>query len=278
VVSNGFVKANPSFADIDKDGDLDAFVGLSNGTIQFYQNDGSGVFSPANGTTIINPFAGLYFKPYGTAPSLVDIDGDEDIDLFVGSANGSRLEFYQNDGTGIFLPSDGVNIKNPLADFSFNSSYLSPDFVDIDKDGDLDALIGENGDVAIVTNSEFTSGSAARPDIKVNGQDTPLVIAQGATLTVTAGLSAGNMVGRNADWWIYANAPSGKYWYQNGQWVLSTSPLRTYAIPLSHYATRTILNSSRLPAGAYTIRFAVDNNMDGIMDQTYLDFVDVTIQ
>jgi len=272
---------SPSFGDIDNDGDLDVFVGTHNyywylnpPSVRFYTNEGSSGFWSAPS---LNPLSGISLD-FAT-PSLVDIDGDGDLDAFIGSNNG-KVNFYQNNGAGVFTPADGINIINPLAGIDVGWSS-APTFADIDKDGDLDAFIGSSdGTVRTYTNLEFTSGSAAIPDIKANGQDTPLTITQGSPLTITTSLISANLTGRNADWWIYADAANGKkYWYQpSGQWVASISPLITHSGPLVDRPSKIILTKSSLPIGSYIVHFAVDNNMDGIMDQTYKDQVHVQIQ
>ncbi len=45
------------------------------------------------------------------------------------------------------------------------------------------------------------------PDIKVNGQDTPISVSQGDPVSVTVGLDPGDYAGLNADWWIAVNTP-----------------------------------------------------------------------
>ncbi len=45
--------SDPNFADIDGDGDLDAFIGQGDGiinTINYFENDGSGNFSEVTGS------------------------------------------------------------------------------------------------------------------------------------------------------------------------------------------------------------------------------------
>ncbi|MDX8390380.1 MAG: FG-GAP-like repeat-containing protein, partial [Mariprofundaceae bacterium] len=133
--------AAPTFTDLDGDGDLDVFVGEYNGTVKFYQNDGTGVFTASNGTTIVNPLAG-FDVGFKAAPTFTDLDGDGDLDVFVGEYNGT-VKFYQNDGTGVFTASNGTTIVNPLAGFDVGG-YATPTFADIDGDGDLDAFVGEN--------------------------------------------------------------------------------------------------------------------------------------
>src|SRR4051794_7054380 len=75
--------ANPVFADIDGDGDFDLFVGVNAGTMFAYFNSGSAAhpqFEEAAG----NPF-GLTRTGFSASPSFADIDGDGDLDAFIGN-------------------------------------------------------------------------------------------------------------------------------------------------------------------------------------------------
>ena len=123
----------PTFADIDSDGDLDAFIGESDPNINFYRNDG-GTFTSVTGTG--NPFDGVSVG-YWSTPTFADIDGDGDLDAFIGERDGN-INFYRND-SGTFTSVTGTD--NP-----FNSTdvgaFSTPTFADIDSDGDLDAFIG----------------------------------------------------------------------------------------------------------------------------------------
>ncbi len=128
----------PAFADIDGDGDLDAFVGEQGGSTFFFQNTGTPQ-SPAFAGKVPNPFG---LAPVGgyAVPAFADIDGDGDLDLFVGAQDGSTY-FFENSGTGQ-SPAFASPTTNPfgLADVG---SYAVPTLVDIDGDGDLDAFVGE---------------------------------------------------------------------------------------------------------------------------------------
>lgn len=138
--------ASPVFADIDGDGDMDAFVGEYNGNVLFYRNNGDAI-SPDFALPESNPFGlaevGVHAGGYAS-PSLVDIDGDGDLDIFIGSGgyynNGEKF-FFRNTGTAT-NPVFSAPVINP---FGLNSSgYRSnPVFVDIDGDGDQDAFVGE---------------------------------------------------------------------------------------------------------------------------------------
>ena len=140
--------AKPSFVDIDNDGDLDAFVGSSLGTINFYQNTGSATdasFSPADGSTVVNPFDGVDVGR-NAAIAFVDIDGDGDLDVFIGDNNGT-ISYYKNTGTvtaPVFSTADGSAIINPLAAYDVGA-FATPVFADIDNDGDQDVFVGSLG-------------------------------------------------------------------------------------------------------------------------------------
>ncbi len=128
--------ATISLADIDNDGDLDAFVGLNNANTQFFRNDGD-ANTPSFATPEINPF--------GLAPvtrgdfSFVDIDNDGDLDAFAGARSGNTF-FFRNDGDAN-TPSFAAAETNPFG-LEDVGRLSAPNFVDIDNDGDLDAFLG----------------------------------------------------------------------------------------------------------------------------------------
>ena len=121
--------------------------------------------------------------------------------------------------------------------------------------------------------------NAPAPGIKANGSDGPLAISQGDLLTIEVSLDPSSHDGENADWWVAATSPFGLYWFTLDRgWVRSDTPVRVYGGPLFSLSPYTILKISTLPVGDYTFYFGVDNNMDGILDATYLDWVLASIQ
>ncbi|PYG26813.1 VCBS repeat protein [Pelagimonas varians] len=74
---------------------------------------------------------------YGGSPAFADIDGDGDLDLVMGSADGTILS-WRNDN-GIY---NSTGVSNPFAGIDVGTNS-KPVFADIDGDGDLDLVVGD---------------------------------------------------------------------------------------------------------------------------------------
>jgi hypothetical protein len=137
----------PVFCDIDGDGDKDFFTGQSLGTIIYYQNIGT----PSNfsfkfitdfwqNLLIISP---AFDNERHGANSLefVDIDNDNDFDLFWGDLFSKGIYFIKNNGTP-----QSPNVAIVDSTYPHNSPYISQGynsvrFADIDADGDKDMFV-----------------------------------------------------------------------------------------------------------------------------------------
>jgi len=128
-------RSSPVFADIDDDSDFDLFIGQDEGQVFFYKNDGT-IYLPD--WRLLNE--SYLFVDLGSysRPALVDIDSDDDADLFVGEYDGN-IGFYQNQAT-VPIPSWSMITENYFAIHADN--YSAPTFADIDGDGDPDLFIG----------------------------------------------------------------------------------------------------------------------------------------
>ncbi len=131
--------SNPTFIDIDNDGDLDCFAGEQSGNFKFFENTGTATV-PVFTTAVTNPF-GLADIGILSAPTFIDIDNDGDLDCFAGESGGN-FKYFENIGT-VTAPNFTTVVTNPfgLADIGVRSA---PTFIDIDNDGDLDCFAGEN--------------------------------------------------------------------------------------------------------------------------------------
>ncbi|MDZ7632711.1 MAG: CRTAC1 family protein [Gemmatimonadaceae bacterium] len=125
-----------AWGDIDGDGDADLLVGYAPGTtsvLQLFRND-RGTF------TDVTTAAGVAIPTGGVRQfSFVDVDGDDDLDLFVAFRDRANVLFRNDAGTFVDV-SASVGLDDPR-------KSVGALFVDADEDGDLDLLVAnQDGD------------------------------------------------------------------------------------------------------------------------------------
>ena len=138
----------------DYDSDFDAFIATSEGKIKYYINNGTAqlpVFIEQTG--VYNPFNSVNLSGKAN-PAFVDIDGDDDFDVFFGSSDGT-VKYYEN----ITVETNIVFAMRTDEDNPFNGldpgTYADPAFCDIDGDNDFDAAVGtySGGDITYFENT-----------------------------------------------------------------------------------------------------------------------------
>jgi hypothetical protein len=119
-------------ADFDNDGDLDLFVGFRGQSNRMYRNDGAG-FTDVAGEVGLDETHVTRTSAWG------DYDGDGHLDLFVAFVSGdeSFCRLYRNGGNG----SRFADVSREVG-LVLTGSFRQANFVDFDRDGDVDLYIG----------------------------------------------------------------------------------------------------------------------------------------
>lgn len=140
-----------SFADVDRDGDLDALL-ANVGPETLLLNDGTGHFSDVSATHLPAPLS--FLQDISTEGLFVDVDRDRDLDLLVTNevpfpipgVTGAQNRLWINDGTGHYSDETAARLPQRL-DQSQGHVVL-----DIDRDGDRDLFVVNIGRDFILVN------------------------------------------------------------------------------------------------------------------------------
>jgi hypothetical protein len=130
-----------AFGDYNKDGFVDLYVTNSEGRKNnfLYRNDKKAAFTKITSGAMVTD------TNFSRCANWVDIDNDNDPDLFVTNENRQNENLYRNDGNGNFTKlTEGVLLND-------GGNTTSASWADVDNDGDLDVFMtNDNG-----TNSFF---------------------------------------------------------------------------------------------------------------------------
>ncbi|MDC1395696.1 FG-GAP-like repeat-containing protein, partial [Bacteroidia bacterium] len=155
----------PSFADLDGDGDFDLILATSgdyyytsdtSDYLLYYTNIGSSTNPEFKLTD--EDFLNLKGLSYRSIkPAFADLDGDGDLDLYLGKGDGTITEFLN---TGSKTSPIFVSQTDTYGGIS-TVSHAAPTFYDIDKDGLYDLLLGSyTGNIAYYKNTGSTNAAA----------------------------------------------------------------------------------------------------------------------
>ncbi len=141
----------PNVTDIDCDNRLDLFIGRLDGTVTRYESTGRDSRGVPQFKLVNKQFEGIEIvKQIGTMHgantlTFVDIDNDNDQDLFWGDFFEPSLLLVENTGSCSNPVLQGEPTPFPTSEPVESSGYNAPAFADWGQDGDLDLFVGVLG-------------------------------------------------------------------------------------------------------------------------------------
>ena len=117
-----------------------------------------------------------------SAPALVDLDDDGDLDLAIGAFDGT-ISYWRNDGTAT-----APNFVGPVTEIAMTVDGVSmarPGFFDFDGDGDLDLIVGGLG---VELTLSQNAGTVHSPEFSAANDDA--VAKNALAKTMTSAVSA----------------------------------------------------------------------------------------
>ena len=129
--------STPAFTDLDHDGLIDMLVGRETGEVSHYEQ------TAANSTSFILRATNLsgVGGHYNAIVSVTDIDGDGLLEMVVGNGGGNFKHYEQTAANSTSFTQLSNDFNNIHA--TAGLTYESPHFTDIDGDGLLDLLVGD---------------------------------------------------------------------------------------------------------------------------------------
>lgn len=161
----------PTFGDLDGDGDDDLLLGEEEGYLHYFKNIGP-PDGPASFVLQTPNYQGIDYGKF-SAPQLIDVNGDDLLDLILGEQNGN-LNYLQNTGTAsapIFtIQSEfwgNVDVRAPLQVFGSSTPFMY-----ITQAGEKQLYVGcEDGTIYLYTPTPDLTGAFTEVTSNFSGID-----------------------------------------------------------------------------------------------------------
>jgi hypothetical protein len=244
------------FGDIDGDRTLDMLYGdLFDPGLCYYHNTGTVNQPVMDSITCRFPVNDPILTPGFNQPSLIDIDGDRDLDMFVSVLGPLRqvdnFYLYRNTGDSVnYHYAEATRSFLPTLDFGIESV---PALVDIDNDGDDDLFVGDG----------FSDGSSGRIAFLRNTGTATHPAFDFVDSSFVGGLGYANLAPRFAD-----IDGDGDYDLFVGRFGGNIAFFRNIGTPTVPNFQRVISQCDSLNAGSqtYVVPAFFDYDNDGLLD------------
>ncbi len=235
----------------------------------------------------------LYDRSFGRGCGAChEITSNPQLDELIQDGSLNKTDFFETmvNGKGGMPRSEASIMATPAAKESgyspeqaFDAVYSYLEFLGKDVDSGATVTIEDIKDV-----EDVTSELDPMPLIRVNNlaliPDEVFLLNSGQELSISIELNPESKIDENADWWVSAyNDTFGwlyfdltRGWVQIGNSLNNLLP--SHQGKLFDLETTVLLNTKRLPLGAYQFYFGVDTSMNGILDDPlYFDNVTVDV-
>jgi 3',5'-cyclic AMP phosphodiesterase CpdA len=107
--------------------------------------------------------------------------------------------------------------------------------------------------------------------LTANGSTGSVTLGHGQTLKINLDVNSGDWTGVNGEYWIYADCSNGKrycYQFSSKNWNIQPTLVPAYQTTFTNVNGFNLLTSTLPYRGTYTFRVIIDNQINGIIDET----------
>lgn len=207
--------------------------------------------------------------------------GMSGLDMIAGTADDYTLTLHFEGFTDV---ADIVVNFDDMASFaacSMTGTYISPNHLRVNSGANISFNTAFSWFFSNVSSPQIPP-EQTNPVVTILANNTTdaVTLKQGELLSLAVMLDPGVHAGNQADYWVWAITPLGTFWLDAQlQFVHTVTAIRVFGGAMEQLSAFTIFDGSTndLMPGTYTFTFAIDDNMDGVVDGTFKDSVAITI-